>query len=208
MRLYMRDQVYWSTQVKVWARYAKRRKLDCEPDLRGVQPADAVAGFIVYLRGHLHRDLEDRAKPGCKVWGDYTCMTSHRDLIEDMVESLADAIAFRRRQRSENGEEEGLEDPEVTIERLREEYNIPQRRVWPDLWECNQESVSGPESESRRPLKRQREDAEEQNNNADISPKPLESKSPPESANIRSPHQKNHKRQKQQSPNPQQEPAA
>jgi len=69
MRLYMRDQVYWSTQVKVWARYAKRRKLDCEPDLRGVQPADAVAGFIVYLRGHLHRDLEDRAKPGCKGMG-------------------------------------------------------------------------------------------------------------------------------------------
>lgn len=200
MRLYMRDQVYWSSQVKIWARYAKRRKLDCEPDLRDVEPVDAVAAFIVYLKGHLQRDSEDRARPGREVWGDYTCMTSHRDLMEDMVETLAEAVAVLRRLRSERGEENGPDDLAVTVEGLRKEYNIPRRQIWPDLWERNQVSVPAPELESLRPLKRQRNDAEEENKEESL-PELLESNSDPELESLHSPH---HINKKQQSSKPEQ----
>lgn len=202
MRLYMRDQVYWGGQVKIWTRYAKRRKLDCEPDLRDAEPVAALAAFTVYLKGHLQRDSKDRARPGREVWGDYTCMMSHRDLMEDMVETLAEAVAVLRRLRSERGEENGLDILAVTVEELRKEYNIPRRQVWPDLWERNQASLPAPELESLRPLKRQRSDAEGENNEPEESPSELlESNSTPELENLHSPR---HKKQKQQSPKPEQ----
>jgi hypothetical protein len=160
MRLYLEDSLYWQTQLKLWRRFTKRRGQDGEPDLRELDPVDAVAAFITYLRGHLQRDMEDRARPGCEIRPDYSQMVFHRSFIDDLLESLPAAEALRRQLQSERGHETALREPPVTREGLHEEYKLPRDRSWMDFWLHSQNSL-GPspktperQSTSSRPSKR------------------------------------------------------
>jgi hypothetical protein len=141
MRLYLEDSLYWQTQLKLWRRFTKRRGQDGEPDLRDLDPVDAVAAFITYLRGHLQRDMEDRARPGCEIWPDYSQMVFHRSFINDVLETLPAAEALRRQLQSERGHEAAFGEPPVTREGLHEEYKLPRDRSWMDFWLHSQNSL-------------------------------------------------------------------
>jgi hypothetical protein len=147
MRLYLEDSLYWQTQLKLWRRFAKRRGQGGEPDLRDLDPVGAVAASITYLRGHLQRDMEDRARPGCEIWPDYSPMVFHRSFIDDVLESLPAAEALRSQLESKRGHGAALREPPVTREELHEEYKLPRGRSWMDLWLHSQKSL-GPSQNS------------------------------------------------------------
>jgi hypothetical protein len=159
MSLYLKDRWFWRIPLRLWTRFAKRRSQDGESHLGDLDPIDAVAAFTAYLRGHLQRDLEHRVKPGCEIWGGYTHMTWHRDFIEDIVKVLPAAEAQLRQLRIENGDANAVKDPGVTSEGLNKEYKIPHRRVWMEIWEQSQESLS--DAKWSHLPKRQRDDGDE-----------------------------------------------
>lgn len=145
--------------MRLWRRFAKRRSQDSEPSLRTLEPMAAVTAFIAYLRGHLQRDMEDRVKPGYEIWADYSRMEWHREFIENIVEALPLAVALLKQLRRDAGDGDALEAPEVTREGLMEEFNIPHPFIWMDLWNRTQASFSDSELESLLGVKRQRDDA-------------------------------------------------
>lgn len=162
MCLYMDDYQYWQAHLGLWRRFAKRRTLDGEPDLRDLEPVDAMAAFTAYMRGHLQRDMQDRAKPGCEIWSFYASMTAHRHMIEDIVALLPPAEALLRQLREDKGVDDALTDFEVTSEGLRKEYNIPPSRLWMNLWFDTQDSLSAAELESSHPSKRPIDEVDEE----------------------------------------------
>ncbi|KAK4102576.1 hypothetical protein N658DRAFT_485358 [Parathielavia hyrcaniae] len=95
MHLYVEEWAYWQAQLKLWRRFAKRRGQDGVLDLHDLEPVDVVAAFVTYLREHLQRDMEDRAKPGCEIWPDYSHMVFHRSFIDDVLEALPPAEALQ-----------------------------------------------------------------------------------------------------------------
>ncbi len=140
---YYQELYYWEDQMKLWRRFGKRRAMDDLPSLRDLSPIDAVAAFITYLRGHLEMDLENRAKPGCEVWHAFGSMSQHRSFIHKVVAMLPAFENQHRRLRAEAGDETAMDDPELTVEGLKEEYNIPGWHIPNDsLWIHRQSSVT------------------------------------------------------------------
>jgi hypothetical protein len=155
INLFLDEGAYWERQLRLWKRFMQRRKQDGEPDIRDLDRIDAVAAFVGYLRGHLQRDMLDRAEPWVeqqKWWLDYTAMSSQRFFIENILDSLPAAEALLQQLRNETAEILP-EEPEVTSEGLRKEYDIPHLNAWYDIWMQIESAV--PEPSSR---KRQRED--------------------------------------------------
>lgn len=169
---YMDEERYWQTQMRLWRRFAKRRSQDSESSLQSLEPIAAVTAFITYLRGHLQRDMEERVKPGCEIWPDYLDMEWHRDFIENIVTTLPLADALLKQLRKDNGDGSAPEVPEVTFEGLMEEYNVPDRVLWFQLWNRIQESLTDSALETLFGHKRQWDDAnkDEEEDEEDLRP--------------------------------------
>lgn len=162
--LYLNEWIYWQEQLRLWKRYMQRRRQDGEPDVRDVDRFDVVAAFVAYLRGHLQRDMQERAEAAISrggVWLSYSEMAKQRWLIKHILESLPAAEALLRRMRSERGDEAALRETEVTSKGLEKEYNIPGQETWVELWKSYEAGLrrTAPEPQSDSDLrKRCRED--------------------------------------------------
>jgi hypothetical protein len=162
MNLYRQDSESWQNQLTLWRRFSKRRSQDGEPDLRDLEPAEAVAAFITYLRGHLQRDMQDRTKPGCEIWSGFGQMVFHSVFIDKILKLLPPITALGRRLRNqESGEPAPPREPEVTTKGLRKKYNIPKNPSWMDAWTHPQLPLPASEPEPPRSPKRQGGDRSE-----------------------------------------------
>jgi hypothetical protein len=88
-------------------------------------------------------------------------MRWHRDFMENIVKALPLADALLKQLRKDNGGEGASEAAEVTCEGLMEEYNVPDRVLWFQLWNRTQASLTDSELETLLGHKRQRDDANE-----------------------------------------------
>ncbi|KAH6848395.1 hypothetical protein B0I37DRAFT_163566 [Chaetomium sp. MPI-CAGE-AT-0009] len=166
---YMDEGMYWRAQLRLWTRFAQRRRQDSDSSLHSLDPTTTVAAFTTYLRGHLQRDMEDREYPGCEVWSGYLKMEHHRRFIELVVENLPLSEALLRQLRKESGDG-SVAEVEVTRESLNKEYNIPHSNLWEELWDHTQSSLANSEAEPLLPAKRQRDDADEDADEEDARP--------------------------------------
>ncbi|EAQ83919.1 predicted protein [Chaetomium globosum CBS 148.51] len=119
----------------------------------------AVTAFIATCEVTAEGIWRNRVKPGYEIWADYSRMEVHREFIENIVEALPLAVALLKQLRRDAGDGDALEAPEVTREGLMEEFNIPHPFIWMDLWNRTQASFSDSELESLLGVKRQRDDA-------------------------------------------------
>jgi hypothetical protein len=145
MHLYLQELEYWEKQLSLWRRFATRREQDKEPALSQLEPADAVAALVHYLRGHLQRDLQDRAKPGSEIWPDYSQMVFYRSFIDDVFELLPDFEALLRDLRRGKAPTTTPEEPAVTTETLRQDYKLGHRHAWMDLWMHSRDTLESPD---------------------------------------------------------------
>ncbi len=146
IEFYFQEETYWLSQMKLWKRFAKRRGIDGQPDLRSLTPIDAVTAFIAYMRLHLEMDLKDRDIPGCQRWPNSNAHSHQRWFIFSIVELLPAVEGLLRRLRAEAGDETAMDGPEVTVEDIKKEYNIPPPGMLSMyLWEHRQASAPLPE---------------------------------------------------------------
>ena len=146
IEFYFQEKHYWNSQMKLWRRFAKRRGMDGQPDLKSLAPIDAVSAFIAYMRLHLEMDLEDRDRPGCERWNSVGALSDQRWFISSIVELLPGVDRLLKQLRAEAGDETALDGPEVTTEDLEKEYNIPPDRMMSEsLWHHRQASAPCPE---------------------------------------------------------------
>jgi hypothetical protein len=156
MNLYLQELVYWEKQLRLWRRFAKRREQDKEPGTSQLDPADAVAALIDYLRGHLQRDLQDRDKPGSEIWPEYGQMVFYRSFINDVLQLLPEfEVLLRELRRGGKSPTTAPEEPAVTTETLRQDYKLVHRPGWMDLWMHAQGSLEFLEDEARWAPKKQ-----------------------------------------------------
>ncbi|KAL2261007.1 hypothetical protein VTK26DRAFT_4820 [Humicola hyalothermophila] len=147
INLYCAEEGFWRDQLKLWKRFMKRRTMDNRPDIRKVDRLEAVSDFVTYLRGHLQRDLDERAELEVSRKGPWVSpldMSTHRDFIELVLDTLPAAEAALRELRGQAGGDTGPEASKVTRDGLKKEYKIPDPDSWDELWKRLHENVVWP----------------------------------------------------------------